>query len=253
MSWRSKMRTSLVYLVSMVAGFSLAWLIVAFVVFPTGVVPRDVKVPNVNGLTYEEAAQRLAQAGFKTEQGEQRYDNSAPKLTVLEQSPEPGAREGVGSTVTLIVSAGQRIVTVPTVTGMTRIEAQVLLEKDGFDVGDVGETNSDQPAGTVVSTRPAAGAQVSVPSTVSLVLSRGPAAVTLQMPGIIGRDLESARLVLTQLGVRDVQITYDAFATSPQGTVVGQTPVAGATILPGATVELRVAGAAPGQGPGVTP
>ena len=32
MSWRSKMRTSLVYLVALVAGFSLAWLIVAFVV-----------------------------------------------------------------------------------------------------------------------------------------------------------------------------------------------------------------------------
>jgi len=253
MSWRSRMRTSLIYLVSIVAGFSLAWLIVAFVVFPTGVVPRDVKVPNLNGLTYEEAVQRLAQAGFKAEKGEQRYDNSAPKLTVLEQSPEPGAREGVGSTVTLVVSAGQRIVTVPTVTGMTRIEAQVLLEKDGFTIGDVGEANSDTPPGTVVSTSPAAGAQVSVPSTVSLVLSRGPSAATLQMPGLAGRDLESARLVLPQLGVRDVQITYDPFATAPQGTVVGQTPVAGATILPGAAVQLRVAGAAPGAQPGATP
>jgi eukaryotic-like serine/threonine-protein kinase len=246
MSWRSRMRTSLVYLVSIVAGFSLAWLIVAFVVFPTGVVPRDVKVPNVNGLTYEEASQRLAQAGFKAEQGEQRYDNSAPKMTVLEQSPEPGAREGIGSTITLVVSGGQRIVTVPTVTGMTRIEAQVLLEKDGFDVGDVGDANSDAPQGTVIATRPAAGEQVSVPSTVALVLSRGPAAAAaLQMPGLMGRDVESARLVLSQLGVQDVQVSYDPFATSPQGSVVGQTPVAGATILPGAAVQLRVAGAAP--------
>ena len=32
MSWRTRVRTSLVYLVSIVAGFSLAWLIVAFVV-----------------------------------------------------------------------------------------------------------------------------------------------------------------------------------------------------------------------------
>jgi beta-lactam-binding protein with PASTA domain len=245
MSWRSRVRTSMVYLVSILAGFAIAWMIVAFVVFPTGVVPRDVTVPNVNGLTYEEAAQRLAQSGFKTEQGEQRYDNSAPKLTVIEQSPEPGAHEGIGSTITLVVSAGQRIVTVPTVTGMTRIEAQVLLEKDGFDVGDVGEMNSDAPQGTVVATRPAAGAQVSVPSTVSLVLSRGAAAVTLQMPGLMGRDVESARLVLSQLGVRDVQVTYDPFATSPQGSVVGQSPVAGATILPGAAVQLRVAGATP--------
>ena len=85
MNWRGQVRTSLVYLVSVIAGFTLAWLIVAFVVFPAGVVPHDVKVPNVTGLMYDEAEQRLAQAGFKAERGEQRYNNSAPKMTVLEQ------------------------------------------------------------------------------------------------------------------------------------------------------------------------
>jgi serine/threonine-protein kinase len=249
MTWRTRVRTSLVYLVSILAGFALAWLIVAFVVFPAGVVPRDVKVPNVTGLLFDEAEQRLAQAGFKAERGEQRYNNSAPKLTVLEQSPAPGAREGIGGTVTLVVSGGQRMVTVPTVTGKTRMEAQVLLEQAGFDVGDVGEGNSDSPAGTVIGTRPQAGSQATVPSTVSLILSRGPAAAAataaLQMPRLVGRDVEGARLVLTQLGVREVQISYDPMATSPQGSVVAQTPVAGATILPGATVQLRVAGEAP--------
>ena len=77
MSWRSRVRTSLVYVVSIVAGFALAWLIVAFVVFPSGVVPRDVKVPNVTGLMFDEATQRLAQAGFKSEQGEARFTASA--------------------------------------------------------------------------------------------------------------------------------------------------------------------------------
>ena len=244
MSWRSSVRTSLVYLVSILAGFTLAWLIVAFVVFPTGVVPRDVKVPNVTGLMFDEAEQRLAQAGFKAEQGEQRYNNTAPKMTVLEQSPPPGTREGIGSAITLVVSGGQRLVTVPTVTGMTRIEAQVRLEQDGFDVGDAGEANSNAPRGTVIGTRPAAGAQVSVPSTISLILSRGADAQSIQMPSLMGRDVNGARMVLTQIGVKDVAITYDPAATSPAGSVVGQSPVPGATILPGATVQLRVAGAA---------
>jgi serine/threonine-protein kinase len=243
MSWRSTVRTSLVYLVSMVAGFTLAWLIVAFVVFPTGVVPRDVKGPNVTGLMFDEAEQRLAQAGFKAEQGEQRYNNTAPKMTVLEQTPAPGTREGIGSAITLVVSGGQRMVTVPTVTGMTRIEAQVRLEQDGFDVGDAGEANSNAPRGTVIGTRPAAGSQVSVPSTISLILSRGAEAQSTQMPSLMGRDVNGARMVLSQIGVKDVVLTWDPMATGPAGTVVGQSPVPGATILPGATVQLRVAGA----------
>lgn len=242
MRWRSRVRMSLVYLVSIVAGFALAWLIVAFVVFPTGVVPRDVKVPNVTGLMFDEAEQRLAQAGFKAEQGEQRYNNSAPKMTVLEQTPPPGAREGIGSPVTLVVSGGQRLATVPTVTGMTRIEAQVRLEQDGFDVGDAGEANSSSPRGTVIGTRPAAGSQVAVPSTITLILSRGPEAVSTQMPSLMGRDVSGARIVLSQIGVRDVTVTWDPMSTGSSGTVVGQSPVPGATILPGATVQLRVAG-----------
>jgi beta-lactam-binding protein with PASTA domain len=242
MSWRSRVRTSLVYLVSMVAGFSLAWLIVAFAVFPAGVVPRDVKVPNVTGLMFDEASQRLAQAGFKAEQGESRYTASAPKMTVLEQSPAPGAREGVGGTITLAVSNGQRTATVPTVAGMTRIAAQVLLEKDGFDVGDVGEANSNAPRGTVIATKPAAGSQVSVPSSISLVLSRGEAAGSLQMPDLMGRDVGAARVVLNQLGIRDVQVIDEPAGAGAPGTIVGQSPVPNATILPGASVQIRVAG-----------
>lgn len=240
MNWRSRVRTSLVYLVSIVAGFALAYLVVAFFIFPAGVVPRDVKVPNVTGLMYDEATQRLFQAGFKAEQGEQRYNNSAPKMTVIEQSPPPGAREGIGNTITLVISGGQRIATVPTITGMTRADAQAQLEKGGFEVGEVTEASSSSPRGTVIATRPAAGSQVSVPSTINILLSAGSAAV--QMPDLMGRELTSARVVLNQLGVRNVNVVYDAAAPGAHGTIVAQSPVPSAPMAPGSTVQLRVAG-----------
>ncbi|MDB4887471.1 MAG: hypothetical protein JWN79_2909 [Gemmatimonadetes bacterium] len=251
MSWRSRVRTSLVYLVSIVAGFALAYLVVAFVVFPAGVVPRDVKVPNVTGLMFDEAEQRLSQAGFKAEQGEQRYNNSSPKMTVLEQSPPPGAREGVGNTVTLTVSGGQRLTSVPTVTGMSRADAQAALEKQGFDVGDVTESPSNAAQGTVIATRPAAGAQVSVPSTIGLVIA-APAA-TVNMPDLMGQNVDGARLVLQQMRVRNVQVVRDQSSVGPPGSVVGQSPVPNAALPPGATVTLRVAVEPPVQGPPPVP
>jgi beta-lactam-binding protein with PASTA domain len=63
------------------------------------------------------------------------------------------------------------------------------------------------------------------------------------MPSLMGREVNGARMVLSQIGVKDVAITYDPMATGPAGSVVGQSPVPGATILPGATVQLRIAGA----------
>ena len=238
MNWRTRFRGSLVYLVAIVAGFSLAYLIAAFVIFPAGVIPRDVKVPNVTGLGFDEAAQRLAQAGFKVEQGEQRYNNTAPKMTVLEQSPPPGAREGIGASVTLVISGGQRMVTVPIVNGMSRVEAQVLLEKEGFEVGEVTQAESNAPPGAVIGTRPAGGTVVSVPSTVSLVLSSGAPAPS--MPDLMGRDVGAARQVLTQLGVRNVSVLRDPTGPGTPGTVISQSPVSGATLAPGMTVTLRV-------------
>lgn len=242
MNWRSTVRTSLLYLVAIAAGFAISYLVVAFVVFPGGVIPRDVKVPNVAGLNYDEAVQRLAQAGFTGEQGEQRYNSSAPKMTVLEQSPPPGSREGVGALVTLVVSGGTRMSAVPTVTGMAKADAQVLLEKAGFDIGEPTEANSNSARGTVIATRPAAGSQVSVPSTISLVISAG--AATVEMPDLVGRSFEAARQTLTQLGMQRISVVYDPVALNASGTVVGQTPVARATILPGGLVQLRVAGEA---------
>ncbi len=240
MTWRSKLRSSLVYLVAVVAGFAAAYLIVAFLIFPSGVVPRDVKVPNVTGLMFDDASQRLAQAGFTADKGETRFNSSSPKGTVLEQSPPPGSREGVGNPVTLIISGGQRVVTVPTVIGMTKVEAQTLLEKEGFDVGDVSEAANEAARGSVIATRPAAGTQVGVPSSINLVVSSG--ATTMVMPDLTNQSVDAARQTLTQLGVRTVNVTYDAGATAAKGSVLGQSPVAGATMLPGVAVQLRIAG-----------
>lgn len=243
MTWRSRVRTSLVYLVSIVAGFALAYLVVAFVVFPAGVVPRDVKVPNVTGLMFDEAEQRLAQAGFKSEQGEQRYNNSSPKMTVIEQSPPPGAREGVGNTITLVVSGGQRMSSVPVVTGMSQEDAQAALEKEGFTVGEITTSPSNSTTGTVVATRPGAGSQTSVPSAIALVVA-APAA-TVNMPDLMGQDVDAARRVLQQMRVRNVQVIRDPSGAGPVGSVVGQSPVPNAALPPSATVELRVASPPP--------
>src|SRR5438270_505291 len=81
--WRGRLRRLLPYVVAAGGGFLLAYLIVAFFVFPAGVIPQDVRVPNVIGLTYSDAVQQLQQKGFTAERGESRFHNAAPKGTVL--------------------------------------------------------------------------------------------------------------------------------------------------------------------------
>jgi beta-lactam-binding protein with PASTA domain len=105
-SLRTKFRGSLPYAVAVVGGFLVAYLIVAFIVFPSGVIPGNARVPNVTGLMYNDAAKRLAEVGFKAERGEARFHPASPKETVLEQDPRAGTRDPEGTPVTLVVSAG---------------------------------------------------------------------------------------------------------------------------------------------------
>ena len=65
MSVRSRLRRTLPYAISIIGGFLLAYIIVAFFVFPSGVIPRDIRVPNVTGLPFDDASRRLAERGLR--------------------------------------------------------------------------------------------------------------------------------------------------------------------------------------------
>ena len=70
MSVRTAVRGSLPYAIAIIGGFLIAYLIVAFFIFPSGVLPGEAKIPNVTGLQFDDAVRRLAERGFKGVQGE---------------------------------------------------------------------------------------------------------------------------------------------------------------------------------------
>ena len=236
MTWRGRLRRSIPYVVAAAGGFLLAFLVVAFFVFPAGVIPQDVRVPNVIGLTYSDAAQALQQKGFAAERGETRFHNAAPKGTVLDQSPAPGSKENANTKVTLVVSGGQRYATVPGVIGMSREVALAALESAGFDAGDVTERPSNEPRGAVIDSRPRPGMQAPVPSTVALVLSAGP--TTVVVPDVVGRSVSDARLFLRQVGLTVGDI--GGSIADAAAVVVSQSPAAGSQAGSGSRVNLIV-------------
>lgn len=231
------MRRTVPYVVAMAGGFMVAYLYVAFLVFPSGVVPRDEEVPSVVGLLFDDAEQELIRKGFKPERGETRFHGTAPRMTVLEQNPPPGSRELVGARVTLAVSGGQQMATVPTLAGMTREQAEVVLETAGFSVGEIIEQPSRQPRGEIVDSRPGAGSQAPMATPVALVLSGGPS--TVRVPDLVGRNVGEARMLLEQIGLAVGDVTTEGAGGS---IVVGQSPQAGSSVPAGSRVDLRVAG-----------
>lgn len=241
MTLRGRLRGLIPFVVSIVAGFLLAFLIVAFFVFPAGVLPQDVRVPSVVGLAYADAVRQLEAKGLKADRGESRFHNAAPRGTVLEQLPPPESREAPGARVTLMVSSGQRIGTIPGVIGMSRELALNALEVAGFDAGEVAERPSNEPRGAVIDSRPRPGSQAPMPSTVSLVISAGP--TTIIVPDLVGRPVSEASQLLRQVGLAVGDISYGASAIADAAAVVtAQAPPAGSQAAGGSRVNMTVGG-----------
>lgn len=240
MRWRARARRFLPFIIAATGGFLAAYLIVALFVFPSEIVPNDEIVPDVIGLSYDEAAQKLTASGFSATAGERRFHVSAPAQTVLEQSPPAGSRELRGTRVALAVSGGQQRAPVPVVTGMSREEATQTLRGAGFDVGSIVQQPSNLPRGQVTASDPAANARVLVPSTVNLVISSGPSAVTV--PDVVGRSYPAARSQLEELGLRIGNVTIDNLSLEPANTVLSQAPEAGQLVPTGVRISLTVSG-----------
>jgi serine/threonine-protein kinase len=222
------------------AGMLLAWATAQFVIFDASAAVDDVVVPTIVGLTYDDAGRRLSALDLKITLGESRFSGSAPRSTVLAQTPAAGSRVAPGTQVSADVSAGQQRTTIPSLVGAARAEAEAQLERANLTLGEVIERLDTLSRGTVLELRPEVGQTVPVGTAVSLVVSAGPD--QLSMPDVLGQDLSDARTILEQLGLTIRSISYDSSSTSPARTVLAQTPPAGTTVAAGGIVTLRVAG-----------
>lgn len=125
--------------------------------------------------------------------------------------------------------------TVPAVVGL-RVDAAVSrLQQDGFKVAIARQSNA-RPAGVVIGQNPAAATKHDDGSTVRLLASRGPNHA--KIPNAVGLAQKAARDRLVQAGFRVV--TAEVFSEQPRGSVVAQSPAAGAIASPGGLVHLNV-------------
>lgn len=240
MTLRGSARRSIPYLVAILSGFLLAYLIVAFFIFPAQLVTTDTKVPNVVGQTFEAASAQLQKVGFKSQKGEERFTVGSAPGQVLGQNPLPDAVLPAGTKVVLDVSQGQRTTQVPQIVGMSQQQAELALANAGLEVGDVTRRESPSPRGQVLASTPNAGERTPLPSEISFVVSGGPS--QLAIPDVTGQSYSSAVQLLTQVGFRVAPAESDTMTVgAPEGTVTGQDPVGNEPAPPGVTVRLRVA------------
>jgi beta-lactam-binding protein with PASTA domain len=130
-------------------------------------------------------------------------------------------------------------VEVPGVVGLSASDAVVAIRDAGLEAM-IHLVESSTPAGTVLRQSPAEGASAPRGSSIRLEVakSRPTPPVRIDVPDVVGANVAEARRQLRSLGlaVTVVQVRSD----EPAGTVVRQSPHAGAELRKGAAVRLAV-------------
>jgi len=103
------------------------------VTITVGKAPKQVSVPNVVGMTEDEARTAITDAGLKVGNVTPQPD-PAPAGEVIGQDPSANSTENKGSAVDLVVSTGPSDVTVPDVVCESLGKAESELNKAGFQV-----------------------------------------------------------------------------------------------------------------------
>jgi beta-lactam-binding protein with PASTA domain/tRNA A-37 threonylcarbamoyl transferase component Bud32 len=124
--------------------------------------PEPRPVPGVRGLSAENAVARLVETSFKVTTRRQFSD--VPAGQAIGTAPGPGARVERGGTVTLIVSDGPQLATVPDPTGLTLQQFRDALTAAGFAVNVNGPGGASIP----VRTDPPTGASLPKGTTITI-------------------------------------------------------------------------------------
>jgi eukaryotic-like serine/threonine-protein kinase len=198
--------------------------------------PSDVAVPNVIGQNVDQAEGTLDDAGFEV--AIKAVPSPVPRDIVVEQDPIPtnqgGAKAEEGSTITLSVSSGPAVVSVPDVANLTEAEATKRLENAGFQVTVEEQFSNAVPPGKAIGTEPAVGTQLSTLQPVTLLISKG--ANQVEVPDVVGLDDQAALAALQAAGLSGSLVQRDSDA--PQGQVVSQSPTAGDMVARGSQVTI---------------
>jgi serine/threonine-protein kinase len=198
--------------------------------------PEQVPVPNTVGKTEKQARALIGDAGLTVGPIDRENSDAVAAGRVIRQQPEADTYADPDAEVDLVVSLGQAQVSVPSVVGLDKSDAQRTLEGDPyhFDV-TLTEESSDEPAGRVLRTSPPANSQVDPGSGVTIFYSDGPE----QVPDVVGLKEGAAKAKIKAAGFQP-RVLPDPESTLPAGTVTDQSPNPGQTAQQGATVTLLV-------------
>jgi serine/threonine-protein kinase len=204
----------------------------------------SIEVPDVSGMSADEAVLELTRAGFTSVATVDEFSENVAVGLVIRTEPEAGRTVGRDTQITVFVSQGSEPVEVPDLVGMDPGPAQTLVEDLGLvwvRLGDGALPAGDPLIGKVSAQTPFPGETVDVGSEVKIRIG---AVRQVTVPNFDGMTGDQAASAGASVGL-DVIVVPDQNNPDPNGTVIDQNPDAGTTVDDGSSVTVFTSPAPP--------
>lgn len=161
-------------------------------------------VPNLEGLSLEEATEKLHQEGLEIGDVRQSNTSDKPDNQVVQQDPVEGTQVDKGSKVDLWIAKNTQVQTQPEQLKMDdyigRKEQDVLidLEERGLVTDQITRMESNEPVGTIIQQDPVAGTPIAEGDRVKLWISKGLNDDTTTAPAASGDGGQSVEVTVPE-------------------------------------------------------
>lgn len=200
---------------------------------------REVNMPNLVGKNATEANALLVSRGLLLRVADRVYSDM-PINVIVRQTPPPGMLMKVSQQAHVVLSLGQRALSIPSIEGKSLRVSRIELLRAGLQIGEVSSVAlPNAQADTVLIQNPKPGSGAATPR-VNVLVAQTPREAAYVMPHLMGLNEVEAQHRLDQAGVRHKE-NYVSAPQWPRGAVIEQTPLAGQRIPASAMVELTVA------------
>jgi len=205
--------------------------------------PAIVAVPDVRGLTLDQAQSQLTDAGLVVaDTTEEAFDEEIPVGLVVGTTPAAGGDVLEGTDITIVVSMGIEPTELPSLVGLSLTDATARVDEARLELGEVTYEFSDTAQRDAVMEANDADGNALVPGTelepgtiITFVVSAG------ALPQVTGLTVEEAEALLSDAGLIGVVGGDGQFSdTIAEGLVIDYVRPQGIMLQPGDTVTITV-------------
>lgn len=200
--------------------------------------PRYSLVPNLVGMTEDEAQEALNKVELGLRVSDYVKDDLVEKGQIISQTTKSGSAVAKKTTIEVIVSDGPEMFDIPDVVGKTSEDAQAALDALGLEVVIQGQTSDSIETNIVISNSPKAPTQVKKGDTITLIVSKGPEQAII--PSLLGKSVSDARTALESAGLKLGNTTQEANDSYASGQIFYQDYTSGDKVNKGTTVNVKV-------------